>query len=244
MDHQNNARPYSKGAVIGLLAGLLAVALLLVAAWGTRADRWHFTRGLEIAEWAVAAAAAGLILALWGLAAVIRSRGQRRGLVPSLVGLALTLPLLAMGAYFEYAAHAYPPINDVTTDPDEPLTFWEVPDPEVYPGGETAELQREHYPDIQPLSLDADPDTVFDEARALAEAEGWEIVAANDGELEAVAESRLFGFKDNVMVRVAADNGSSRVDMRSYSRLGRIDRGVNAKRIRAYLDTLETRVTD
>ncbi len=39
-------------------------------------------------------------------------------------------------------------------------------------------------------------------------------------------------------IRVAAEEGGSRVDVRSVSRQGRGDFGVNARRVRAYLAAL------
>ena len=51
----------------------------------------------------------------------------------------------------------------------------------------------------------------------------------------------LFSFTDEVIVRVKATHGRALVDVRSRSRLGRIDRGVNARRIRSFLDTLQQR---
>jgi len=44
-----------------------------------------------------------------------------------------------------------------------------------------------------------------------------------------------------VIVRVKATEAGTLVDVRSRSRLGRVDRGVNAKRIRAYLAALQER---
>jgi len=46
-----------------------------------------------------------------------------------------------------------------------------------------------------------------------------------------------------VAVRLQDDNGHTRVDVRSHSRLGKIDRGANAKRIRTYLSRLEQRAS-
>ena len=46
-------------------------------------------------------------------------------------------------------------------------------------------------------------------------------------------------FKDEIIIRIAASDGGARVDLRSRSRIGRIDRGVNAKRIRAFLAALK-----
>jgi uncharacterized protein (DUF1499 family) len=76
---------------------------------------------------------------------------------------------------------------------------------------------------------------------ALAKDKGWETVAHDpkDGRIEAVDRSLFYGFKDEIIIRTASSDGGTRVDVRSRSRLGRIDRGVNAKRIRAFLAALK-----
>jgi uncharacterized protein (DUF1499 family) len=49
----------------------------------------------------------------------------------------------------------------------------------------------------------------------------------------------MFGFKDNIVIRVTANGSGSRVDVRSLSRIGSSDVGTNAKRIRAFMRRLE-----
>jgi uncharacterized protein (DUF1499 family) len=49
-------------------------------------------------------------------------------------------------------------------------------------------------------------------------------------------------FVDDIVIRVTADGSGSRVDMRSLSRQGRSDFGVNAARIRAYMGELKKRI--
>jgi len=73
-----------------------------------------------------------------------------------------------------------------------------------------------------------------------AEAMGWDIVAqdASAGTLEATATTALFGFKDDVSIRLSADAGATKVDMRSVSRVGVSDLGANAARIEAYFAAL------
>ena len=46
------------------------------------------------------------------------------------------------------------------------------------------------------------------------------------------------GFTDDIVVRVTQAGAGSRIDLRSSSRYGRSDFGVNAARIRAYLTAL------
>jgi uncharacterized protein (DUF1499 family) len=84
-----------------------------------------------------------------------------------------------------------------------------------------------------------------DRAASLARSRGWAIakVDRNAGIVEATATSRFFRFKDDVVVRVRPDPaspGSSLVDIRSISRVGGSDIGMNAKRIRAFVADLST----
>ena len=69
-----------------------------------------------------------------------------------------------------------------------------------------------------------------------------EFVIRREGRIEATATSLLFGFKDDVVVRITDDMGVTRVDVRSKSRVGRNDLGMNAKRIRAFQSKLKAAV--
>jgi uncharacterized protein (DUF1499 family) len=73
---------------------------------------------------------------------------------------------------------------------------------------------------------------------------GWTVVAADpaNGRIEARHTSLWFRFTDDIVIRVAAETEGSRIDMRSESRQGRSDFGVNANRIRAYMATLRQRL--
>jgi len=49
----------------------------------------------------------------------------------------------------------------------------------------------------------------------------------------------MFGFKDDVSIRLTRDAGATKVDMRSASRVGLSDLGANAARIEAYFAALK-----
>ena len=102
-------------------------------------------------------------------------------------------------------------------------------------------LQEEGYPDLGSLWISRSFDQVFEQTVALAKKRGWEIVtiAADDGRIEATDTTPIMGFKDDIVIRVQAMGGKTRVDMRSASRVGESDLGVNAVRIRLFLDDLE-----
>ena len=76
----------------------------------------------------------------------------------------------------------------------------------------------------------------FEAALDAARAMGWEIVAnvPTEGRIEATATTPFVGFKDDVVIRVQPTPTGSRIDVRSKSRVGRGDMGVNAQRIRDY----------
>lgn len=246
MSDLQNSSPKQTGlwiALTGMVIALAAIATLVAAAMGTREGWWHFSAGLLYAEWAVYGAALAFVVSLIGLF-ISRSRGARRAIVPGVVGLVASGLILTMAAQWEYAARVYPSINDITTDTEDPPYFWDVPNPMDYPGEDVAALQLAGYPDIVPLTLTAPAETVFAEALAIITARGWEIAgeAEDEGRIEAIADSALFGFSDEVIVRITETDSGVLVDMRSRSRVGKIDRGVNAARIRSFLAELKKRV--
>jgi len=144
-----------------------------------------------------------------------------------------------------------PAIHDITTDTDNPPPFElaardrsEGDHPVDYEGDVIARLQREAYPDIAPLGLAIDVTTAVETIRQLVAAHGWRLLGVKDyGDggyvVEAVARSLVFGFEDDIAIRVTAlPMGGSRVDMRSASRVGLGDLGANAKRIQFFQKTL------
>jgi uncharacterized protein (DUF1499 family) len=201
------------------------------------------------------------------LAFVARPAGGR---IAALAALALPLALIGWFGMLASAGMRVPPIHDVTTNLADPPQFSSailqaratVPgvnplDTALVPeavkarfpaaaGRPVADLQREAYPEIVPISLSAAPDAAFDAALASVTAEGWTVVTqdARGGVIEATDESFWFGFKDDVAIRIRpSSSGGSLVDIRSVSRVGLSDLGANAKRIKAFAAALKARVS-
>lgn len=160
--------------------------------------------------------------------------------------------LLAAGLVFVGSRMGRVPIHDITTDLDNPPAFTAAaarPDGGgrdlTYPHGrtDTPDLQREHYPGIEALVIcDSNAAAVWAAVLESADSMGWEVTWSNAeiGVLEAEASTGIFQFIDDVVVRVTpAPDDCARVDIRSVSRVGRSDLGVNAARVRAYLSELE-----
>jgi uncharacterized protein (DUF1499 family) len=142
------------------------------------------------------------------------------------------------------SGRSLPPINDISTDTANPPAFVAIvplranaPVPSAYAGEATAKAQRAGYPDIAPALVADAPDAAFAKALAVARGAGWVIVASDPaaGRIEATATTPWFGFKDDVVIRVAPADRGSRIDVRSVSRVGRGDLGTNARRVRGFL---------
>lgn len=233
-----------KPAHLAVVLSLVAAALLLLAGPGTRMEWWDFRTGFQLMRWA---AYAGIAAA--GLAAAMLVVPQARRAAVGALSFALVLGLVV--AYVPWhglrQARSVPPIHDITTDTEQPPQFVAVlplradaPNPAEYEGAEIARQQVEAYPDIATHRLPVPPDAAFTRALDAAREMGWEIVAAEPGEgrIEATDTTFWFGFKDDVVIRVAADGSGSKVDVRSVSRVGGSDVGANAKRIGDYLRRL------
>jgi len=148
--------------------------------------------------------------------------------------------------YLWWVLGQVPRIHDISTDTVNPPRFVAiVPLRKGSPNSmdtsaDDVALQRKGYPDIAPAILQEPPEVAFQRAERAARLMGLEIVAAvpGEGRIEATDTTLLFGFKDDVVIRVAPDAKGSRIDMRSLSRVGRSDFGVNAKRIRSFMKAL------
>lgn len=241
----------SKWAWSSVIFGILAALLLLFSGYGYQWEWW----GLGTAfTWLIpGSAVAGLIsfsLALFfGFARWNNPR--KKGAVLAAIGLILSLVVMGTVGYWFNETQKYPPIHDVSTDIENPPEFRAIvplranaPNDTTYGGEENADLQRRYYPDVQTVYLDMNYNEVFDRALEAAEQRPWEKIVTSDrqaGLIEAYDKLPWFGFIDDVVIRIdtADTSGHYKIDVRSVSRLGRGDIGVNAQRIRDYLEGVE-----
>jgi len=233
-------------AALGLLLAALAALGAAGAGPGYRLELWPLGSAFAVLRWSaytgIAAAVLALVCAVWLLI-----RRERRGLAAAIAALVIGAAVAAVPYAQLRLARTVPPIHDITTDPDDPPRFVDVlplradaPNPATYGGPAIAAQQREGYPQLGPLVLDAPPGQAFERALAAARDLGWEIVAAvpDEGRIEATDRTFWFGFADDVVVRITAAGGASRIDVRSVSRVGRSDAGANARRIERFLERL------
>ncbi len=242
----NRTKVSSTIPVLGLSLSVVAALAAALAGFGSRWGLWYFTVGFKILAFAAFGGAVASVVSLAGAVITLR-KGLRAGLILSCMALGLGLTTFGIPLSWFLAAQRLPKIHDIATDTGDPPSFVAVlalrknaPDPPEYGGIETAMQQREAYPDIKPLILDATPNNAFDRARSTARRMGWDIVSASkrDLRIEATDTTFWFGFKDDIVVRITPVDEKSRIDVRSVSRVGLSDLGTNAERIRRYLKEL------
>ena len=165
----------------------------------------------------------------------------------TIVAIVLSAIAIAMPLSMINKGKNAPPIHDISTDLVNPPEFVAIaplradaPNPVAYDGTETAQQQRDAYPDLKTLTYSQSKADLISAVDKSINNLGWELVNtdANKGIIEATDTTMWFGFKDDVVVRIT-DNGSERlVDIRSKSRVGGSDLGKNAERVGTFIDEL------
>jgi len=247
------SRKGSRLSSFGIWTALIGVVLVALSGLGARAG--------VLSPFASMGAYAGgslllliaLITASLGLARSGGSAGtasRPATWLALLAGLAVT----ANNALVMNQGLGAPGIHDISTDLENPPAFVAVVpirqadprnNPSDYSGPETAAAQKLAFPDLQPLNVAQPADAVFAAAMDVVAEKGWTLVDSNEteGRIEATAETGWVRFKDDVVIRIQPGVNQTRVDVRSKSRVGRGDMGVNARRVRDYLASLQDRLT-
>ncbi len=242
---------------LGLLAAFGSLAWIAGPVLGYRFGLNEFGTVFEHFSTMKGSLGKGLILggigwgALAGLAGLFSGRAGT-GLLALLITAAGAASVYYGPISMAKAGAGVPPIHDISTDTDNPPVFVEVlplregaKNPAAYDTEQTAQ-QLEAYPDVKTIVVgDKTYDEVFAAAQAALQGLGVNIIAANkqDGRLEAVWTSTAFQFKDDIVVRIMpGEGGVFLIDVRSKSRFGRSDIGMNAKRIREFMVLFEAQL--
>jgi uncharacterized protein (DUF1499 family) len=219
-------------AIAGIFAGI-----------GYRLDLWDYRDGIGALPYVFWLAVGTSVVA--AAAVIMGFITKRPGAI--VVGI-LALVIADITAYIPWhlreLIRAVPPIHDITTDTDNPPQFVHITGtrrksehPLSYDGPEVAAMQKKGYPDIAPIVVKAPPEKVFDASKQVLAAMGLEVLDAEpiQGRIEATDRSLLFGFEDDVVLRIVpSPDGTTKIDMRSKSRVGRSDLGINAGRIKEF----------
>lgn len=230
----------SRMATAGMGLALLAAALMIGGYLAVSSAVLDIEVGFRLFLGGVALSLIALAVSLIGIRLTRITAGRPR----AVAGVIISLLIIAPMTPHILAAFSVPPIHDITTDTDNPPLFVDIlplradaPNTAEYGGETLAAIQKAAYPGIAPLILAVPPSEAFTRAQKIIEARGWTLVTANAGEgrIEATAETKNMHFRDDVVIRITAQGEGSKIDMRSVSRFGQSDLGVNAKRITEFL---------
>jgi len=231
-----------------MIGSIIGAVLLVMGGFGTRLGMWSYSGGFTVASGGVLLAAAGFFLGVIGYIVALRKglKAERSNILIALV--ICTILLVQVGMQMN-AVSSVPAIHNISTDTQDPPAFdalvavreAEGANPLAYDASVLAQQQQQSYPWVQTLKVPTNPGIVLNQAVSVLEDLGLEVVnvSVEQGIAEATDTTFWFGFKDDVVVRVRENaEGGSLVDVRSVSRVGRSDLGVNAKRIGAILQGL------
>ncbi len=250
------------GGKIVLWCGLGSVFMALVGALGSGWGLWQFSVGFQMLMASFGLAAIAILLGLF-IGWRQRKRGPGGPKAMRWIGMVASLAMIGWLLRFVYVAQTVPAIHDISTDLADPPQFTQLAvradNLDNIPGADDGDmrgfspqqrwetLHKGAYGDIRSVRVNMPVVEVIAKAERLAKDRDWDIavVSAEEGRIEATETTRFFRFKDDVVVRVRAteDGRGSIVDMRSISRVGVSDLGVNAKRVRSFLADLSGTVS-
>src|SRR5437870_6815382 len=172
---------------------------------------------------ALGCAVLSILVGLAAFAAIWQngSRGMGRILLAFLINAIL----LAYPAYLALQYRKLPKIYDITTDPIDPPRFEALArlrsgdgtNSAVYAGLYSAEQQRIAYPDIETVELEVPPQRAYEVTLALVNKRKWRVVdkrppqPRREGHIEAIAQTLIMGFREDVSIRIKPDGEDSRV---------------------------------
>lgn len=161
------------------------------------------------------------------------------------------IPILLFASQIGNARNS-PAIHNISTDLVDPPAFDKVAtlrratdNPLAY-SEEVAVQQKQAYPDVQTIVSELSSEVALAKAKSVVQNFNWELVNVDPskGIVEATETTAIWGFKDDVVIRVrplANGSGGSEIDLRSISRIGKSDLGKNASRITEFTQAFNTK---
>jgi uncharacterized protein (DUF1499 family) len=231
---------------IALFIALLGFLSAILMVFGSRVGLWEPIVGFSASRqyndpmgyFVLVVSALALTISLY--------QGQSKAIIKSLIATLFGMAILAptINNLFNKPI-SYPPIHDITTDVDTPPQFVAITEARsgaknslIYEGSVIAEQQLKAYPEIKPIITSLTIQDAYAKALNIAHVMNWKIISEDITSMrfEATDSTPFFNFHDDIVVQISDLEHGSRIDLRSVSRIGRGDRGVNAQRIMAFID--------
>ncbi len=241
----------SKLATASARLAALSIPVLVIAAIAHRAGMMEATPTYAVMALGFSLAALAAIMALAAFTGIWRD--GRKGAGAAARGLVIGLMVLVLPAIGAWKVVTLPRLIDISTDPEDPPQFERAQfdrssddQPISAPDDEEIAAQQDAYPDIVPRHYPVSTARVYDEAKAIVDGQHWRVLVASapsetdeTAHIEAVASTLIFGFRQDVVIRIVPDGDGALVDMRSAARNAAHDLGADADRIRGFFTALD-----
>lgn len=193
---------------------------------------------------------AGIVSLLLGLLAwsrlwVTGDRGWGAASFAVVVGLVCAVPAVSAAVM----GLTMPMVRDVSTDIEDPPGIVGTLLYQDAPSAPPSEIART-FPDAVTRHYPMGPVALEDHVRAIALNWGWQVIAevepgdAGGATRLNMIDMTLWGWRDEVVIRLAAEPGGTALDMRSVSYAAGHDLGRNGQRIEAFLKALDERLAE
>lgn len=216
--------------LMGVVALVALIALILALVKGPRGEWWK------------AALALAIPVALFAGLLSVRAQGESVPPIHDVATDTANPPQFSAATVALREEFGANPLNDYAA-PIGQLEMWaERTKGQPIAAQNHAQIIADNYADLRPVAY-----TVSDAEAMVAVAGAMSDIGLADirsdvqqGTVEGTAETFAFGFKDDVVARVAA----GRIDLRSVSRVGVSDLGYNAARVKKLAKAIEARLAD
>ncbi len=233
----------SRAARFARICGALSVPVFVLTALG---QRFSVIPEISLLALISTGIVLGIVACAFGTYALVHIwKSGDIGAGSAILAMVYSIPGVVLFAATVYALAVFPKLNDITTDAANPPQFLVLDEGTRRIGMPTEDergLQAAAYPDIAARLYPVGIERVFEAAHRLVDQRGWTIVrqrvpaiGAQEVAIHAVARTMLFRFPDQIVIRIRAEPGGTRVDIRSASEVGHHDLGQNARRIRRLL---------
>jgi uncharacterized protein (DUF1499 family) len=172
--------------------------------------------------------------------------GSQANLQYSALSFVVAIAVIGGVGYLVKQIGAAPRIHDISTDLVNVPQFTKAhvrrkaSDNSLVFSEQVAGLQQVVYPELKTLSTPIPANEAIKKSIDVADQLGWQVhfVDEQGGLIEATHTSALFGFIDDIVIRVqevdVEGKSTTQIDLRSASRVGESDLGANAKRIKEF----------
>jgi Protein of unknown function (DUF1499) len=246
------AEPIPRFVIVSRWLALIAWAFAISSILAVRFGGIPPLNGLLVLGLGIVIAVIAVVFAMGGFVRIWRFGAPGTGL--NARGLLFALALLVWPGFMAVTAARLPVLNDITTDIVDPPSFSRSRAAvDARKGVIPAEFDRQQATDqqlefaqLRTIVIEQTPEEVMALALKAATNLGWVIIDSvspsarvANGRIDCVVTSFLFKFPDDVTIRIRPGAAETRIDLRSTSRFGRHDFGVNTQRIQSFIKEIE-----